>query len=302
MKKLHGITIAMVTPMDEQGAVDYASLKQLTDFLIERGVDCLYPCGTTGEMFHLSLSERKKIAETVVAQAAGRVTVYIHVGAMTYEDTVELAKHAAAIGADGIGVVTPAFFSATPAELENYYIRVANAVPKDFPVYLYNIPQCAANDLTPASVKNIVAHCDNVVGIKYSFADMMRTLEYLNVKEGFSVLHGADKLLCALLAMGCDGTVTGAGCVFPEPFVAIKKAFEAGDLAKARALQKGANELVNLMHGGANMSYFKLALKTRGIGGSHMRMPQIDLTAAEEKAYLEALGRATAALPEGLLR
>ncbi len=302
MKKLHGVTIAMVTPMDEGGAVNYAELGNLTDFLIERGVDCLYPCGTTGEMFHLSVDERKKIAETVVARAANRVTVYIHVGAMTLEDTITLARHACEVGADGVGVVTPAFFGATPAELENYYITVANALPEDFPVYLYNIPQCAANDLSLASVKRIAAACKNVVGIKYSFADMLRTQDYLYAKEGFSVLQGADRLLLAVLAMGGDGTVTGTGCVYPEPFVALMKAWKEGNLEEARKLQKAANIIVETMHCGANMAYFKEALKLRGIGGNHMRAPQIDLTKAEVAAYVKELEAAEAALPAGLLK
>ena len=302
MKKLHGITIAMVTPMDEGGAVNYSELARLTDFLIERGVDCLYPCGTTGEMFHLSVKEREQIAETVVKRAAGRVTVYIHAGAMTLSDTIELARHAEAIHADGVGVVTPAFFSATPAELENYYITVARSVSPEFPVYLYNIPQCAANDLSVASARRIAEACPNIVGIKYSFADMLRTQDYLSVKEDFSVLQGADRLLVAVLAMGCDGTVTGAGCVYPEPFVAIMKAWREGDLKQARALQKSANRLIETMRCGANMAYFKEALALRGINGKHMRAPQLDLTKDELDAYVKALREAEQALPKGLLK
>ncbi len=302
MKKLHGITIAMVTPMDAQEQVDYAALTELTEFLIERGVDCLYPCGTTGEMFHLSVEERMEIARHVVAQAAGRVTVFVHVGAMTQADTLALALHAHKIGADGVGIVTPAFFTANRRELIRYYISLAHALPQDFPVYLYNIPQCAANDLTVDVAKAIAQECPNVVGIKYSFPDMLRTQEYLQVREGFSVLQGADRLLLACLAMGCDGTITGAGCAYPEVFVALQAACRSGDFERARRLQRLANGLVEAMQCGSNMAYFKTALAWRGIPCGGMRKPQLPLTDTETEAFKATLSQAEALLPEGLLR
>ena len=97
MKKLKGVITAMTTCFDENDQVDVNGMQELTEFLIESGVNCLYPCGTTGEMHLLTVEERKLIAETVVNAAAGRVTVYIQVGAMTTKDTIELAKHACEI-------------------------------------------------------------------------------------------------------------------------------------------------------------------------------------------------------------
>ena len=91
----------MTTPFDEDGEVNLSARKQ-AEFLIEKGVNCLYPCGTTGEMYLCSADEREKIAETVVNTAAGRVTVFVHVGAMTQNETIRLAQHAESIGADGI--------------------------------------------------------------------------------------------------------------------------------------------------------------------------------------------------------
>ena len=142
MKELFGVTTAMVTPIDENNEVDYEAVRQLTEMLIDKGVNCLYPCGTTGEMLRLTVDERKKIAETVVEMAAGRVNVFIHCGCMRQEDTIELVKHAKTVGADGAGIVTPAFFGVNDEEMKQYYLAVGESV-KDFPLYLYNIPQCA---------------------------------------------------------------------------------------------------------------------------------------------------------------
>lgn len=289
MKELYGITVAMVTPFTEDNTVDYAGVTQLTRMLVEKGVNCLYPCGTTGEMFRMSVEERKKVAKTVVDTAAHKVTVFIHCGAMNQEDTIELVKYSQEIGADGAGIVTPVFFGANDRELEEYYVAVANAAP-DFPIYLYNIPQCASNDLKASVAQKIASRCKNIVGIKYSFADINRTIDYTNINNGeFSVLHGCDRALVSMLATGCKGTVSGISCVFPEPFVATYAAYCNGDLALAQKLQKTCVKLVDALLGGSNMSYFKEALKMRGIAGGLMRKPQLDLTTEEVADLREKL-------------
>ena len=281
MKELYGVTVAMVTPFTEDNQVDYEGVAQLTNMLVEKGVNCLYPCGTTGEMFRLSLDERKKIAKTVVDTAAGRVTVFVHCGSMNQEDTIELVRYCREIGADGAGVVTPIFFSANDREIEEYYVAVANSVP-DLPIYLYNIPQCAANDLKACVAQRVASRCQNVVGLKYSFADINRTIDYIGINNGtFSVLHGCDRAFVAMMALGCKGTVSGIAGVFPEPFVAVYRAYLDGNLAEAQRIQKTCVKLVDVLRGGSNMSYFKEALKMRGIAAGHMRHPQLDLPAEE---------------------
>lgn len=284
MKHLYGVTTAMVTPFTKTGEVDLEKVVNLTEFLISKGVHCLYPLGTTGEMLRLSVKERKQVAETVVKQAANRVTVFIHVGAMNEEDTIELAKHASEIGADGIGVVTPMFFGANDNELETYFTKVAHSVPSDFPLYLYNIPQCSSNDLTAEVAQKVAETCKNVIGIKYSYPDYLRVNDYLNINDGnFSVLPGTDRLFLAALAMGCEGVVSGVSGVYPEPFVETYNAFKANDLEKARKMQKVAIQYCEALLNGSNMSYFKEALKLRGIDVGGMRSPQIDLTEKEVK-------------------
>jgi len=281
MKKLYGVTVAMVTPFTEDNQVDYDAITQLTKMLVNKGVNCVYPCGTTGEMMRLSVDERKKIAETVIKAVDGKITAYIHCGCMNQEDTITLVQHARDCGADGVGVVTPIFFGLNERELEEYYVTVANSV-KDFPVYLYNIPQCSANDLPVSVVKKIVERCPNVIGLKYSWADINRTIDYLNVNDGdFSILHGCDRALVSMLALGCTGTVSGIAGVFPETFVATYKAYCDGDLKKAQQIQKISVKFCDALKCGSNMSYFKEGLKMRGIAGGHMRKPQLDIVNEE---------------------
>lgn len=285
MKKLYGVTVAMTTPFKNNGEIDVAALEQLTEILLKKGVNCLYPCGTTGEMVHLSVEERMLVAETVIRTAKDKGTVFIHCGAVKQEETETLLKHAVEIGADGAGVVTPIFLGVNQNEIIQYYERLSALVPEDFPIYLYNIPQCAGNDILPESARKLHGECPNLRGIKYSYPDMMRTLEYLDIPE-FSVLHGSDKLFSSLLVMGCDGTVSGVAGVFPEPFVEVYKAWLAQDLQKMKEWQKICVRFCDILKCGTNMSYFKEALTFRGVDMGGMRLPQRNIS-EEEKAELK---------------
>lgn len=292
MKKMFGITTAMVTPFTDDDKVDYDALAAVTKMLISSGVHCLFPCGTTGEMFRLSVDERKKAAETIIKTANGKTPVFMHCGTMNQKDTIELAQHAESSGADGIGVITPVFFGQSRRELEEYFTAVANSVPK-LPVYLYNIPQYSSNDVPVEVVQNVAKKCPNIIGIKYSYADPNLTIDYLNINDGtFSVLHGLDRAMVAFLAMGCDGVVSGVSCVFPEPFVEGYNAYVSGDLAKAQKLQKTCVKFCDALKRGSNMSYFKEGLKIRGINAGNMRKPQLDIDKSEItnlKAELESI-------------
>lgn len=290
MKKLYGVITAMTTPFTGDDKVDVEALEQQTEYLIKNGVNCLYPTGTTGEMYLMSVEERKLVAETVVKKAAGRVTVYIHTGAMTLPDTITLAKHAEEIGADGIGVVTPSYFTVNEKAMVQYYKDVCAAVSEDFPVYVYVIPQLAHNDITPETMEVICRECKNVIGVKYSYADMSVLLKYLRVNNGnFSVVFGADHMFLSALAAGADGTVSGCSGPFPELFVEIYKQFLAGDMKAAKAAQDKANNMVWAMKGGADMSIFKNILTFRGVRGGHMRKPLLDLSEEEVKALRETV-------------
>lgn len=290
MKKLYGVITAMTTPFTGDDKVDVEALEQQTEYLIKNGVNCLYPTGTTGEMYLMSVEERKLVAETVVKKAAGRVTVYIHAGAMTLPDTITLAKHAEEIGADGIGVVTPSYFTVNEKAMIQYYKDVCAAVSEDFPVYVYVIPQLAHNDITPETMEIICRECKNVIGVKYSYADMSVLLKYLRVNNGsFSVVFGADHMFLSALAAGADGTVSGCSGPFPELFAEIYKQFLAGDMKAAKAAQDKANNMVWAMKGGADMSIFKNILTFRGVRGGHMRKPLLDLSEEEVKALRETV-------------
>lgn len=297
---LKGIVAAMVTPFRPSGGVDEKALASLTETLIQAGVHGLYPLGTTGEALLMTLPERREAAEVVLREARGRAPVVVQVGALRTADAVDLAKHAVDAGADGIGAVTPAYYTVSEQEMLAYYAAIAGAVPPDFPVYLYNIPQCSANRLTPAVVRALAADFPNVVGVKNSTPDLVLFQQYLSARPGFSALIGCDQLILAALAMGGTGAVSGNVNVVPEPYVALYDAFRAGNLRLARELQAKVNAAAAVLKNGASLAHFKAGLDFRGLSGGSVRPPLLNLAVEERSRFyetLEALG-VPRALPE----
>ena len=291
MKKLYGVVIPLVTPLTDEGTVDVLSLERLTDYLIDEGMDCLYPCGTTGEMVYLTNEERKTVVETVVRQTAGRVPVFAQVGAANTADTIELAKHAVECGADGIGVVTPWYFGLSNKALVDFYMEVSANVPENFPIYLYGIPQNAVNDLSPEVAEEIASKCQNVVGIKYSFPDMTKLQGFMTVKNGtFSVLVGPDHLYEAVMAVGGEGVVSGNAMIIPKYYKALTKAIQEKNYELATKIQRKTNLLNNILCERNNIGCYKAVLKHLGIiSTKRMRPPMEEVSEADEQLLLKAL-------------
>ena len=290
MKKLYGVVVPVITPLDKDDKVDVKALTDLCEFLIKKGIHCLYPCGTTGEMLNLSVEERKLVIETVVKAAAGRVVVFAQVGAMNLKETIELAEYAEKVGADGLGVVTPSFFKQSDAALEEYYVKVAQSVP-DMPIYLYAIPQCAVNDITPKLAERIAERAKNVIGIKYSYPNMSRIQQFMEINGGtFSVLCGPDELFFVTLCAGGDGTVSGTAMVIPDHYIGIYNKYKSGDYLGARMLQRKTNRVADILNASNNIAHYKAALRALyGIDGGYMRCPGVDLTKEQVSDMLAKL-------------
>ncbi|MDK2925377.1 MAG: hypothetical protein PWQ41_1151 [Bacillota bacterium] len=283
MPTFHGIIVAMLTPYKEGGEVNVPALKEYVDFLISRGVHGLFPTGTNGEGPALTLEERKLVIKTVVEQAAGRVPVIAHTGAITTAETIELTRYARAAGAQAAAVVSPYYFPHDEPALEAHFIAVAEAVP-DFPLYLYNIPGNAKNDLKPAFVARLRQRAQNIVGIKDSSKDLTRLEEYIAaLGPNFTTIVGTDTLILPALVMGAQGVVSAVANVFPEPCVALYRAWEEGSLDEARTLQYHINRIRTVLKAGPYITPYRAALSMRGLPFAGVRPPFRALSASEEE-------------------
>ncbi|MBQ6385807.1 MAG: dihydrodipicolinate synthase family protein [Lachnospiraceae bacterium] len=287
-KRMKGVVIPTITPMNEDGTIDYESIVSMTEYLVNAGVDCLYPNGTNGESLLLSADERKKIAETMVKASAGRTPVFIQCGAISTKETAELAMHAAEIGADGIGVMTPAFFPMDDESLLQYYTEVISPLPADFPVYIYNIPGCTGNDLKPEVLNLLMKKFPSIAGIKYSNSDLMRVENYIVKNEAApDVLIGCDSLFLQCLASGGKGTVSGPAAVFHRLFNSLYREFLSGDLAGAVGTQRRIVEADRRMEGIPGIPALKAMLKMKGVIRTDVCRKPLRALTEEECAVLK---------------
>ncbi len=282
-KKMRGVNPAMLTPLDKNQEVNYKAVRKLCAFLVDKGVHGLFVCGSTGEGPLLSIEERKKVAETVIDEVGDKTRVVMHVGAITAQDTLELARHSVSLGVSGIGVVTPFYYKCSQEALYDYYGQIAGAV-EDTYIYIYNIPQLTGNDLGFETLERLAKDFPNIVGIKDSSGSFQKLLDYLRVeKEDFRVISGADTLFLSNLAHGGAGAVTGVGSAFPEPYVALYERFQAGDYKGALAYQQKIFELEEVVKG--DLPLLKRALYWRGIEGGTSRSPLRNLTDGERGKF-----------------
>ncbi|TAH72738.1 MAG: dihydrodipicolinate synthase family protein [Anaerolineaceae bacterium] len=286
MGVLQGIVCANITPFFENREVDYASVKKLARYLAGCGVNAIYPLGTNGEGLSLTVEERKKIAEVMVDEIAGKIPVAIQCGTQTLEDTLALVIHAKEIGADAAGVVTPFFFRFSDQGLEEYYSALLEAAG-EFPIYVYNIPTNTNNDITADVVKKLCVKYDNLMGVKYSYPDLIRLKEYNNTKEGgLDVLIGCDKLIYPACKVGAVGTVSGPAAVFPELFSSLWTATVNGDEKKAQKVQNIIFENSYILAPYQEIPMIKQYLKSIGvIETDTVRIPFTSIT-QEDKAQI----------------
>jgi len=270
---LQGVVVPILTPFDSEGALDVQATHRLVDYLIARGVDGVYPCGTTGEAFLLSMDERRRLAAAVVDAAAGRVSVIIHAGAATTADTIALTQHAQAAGADAVAVIPPLIYHHSDQALLQHYIIVARSAP-DLPLMLYNFPAICNNEITFELVMELREQAPNVVGMKDSSGSLELLMRLHTVTDGeFITFNGGDGQALAAGAMGLSGCVSGNANVAPELFVELFAAASAGDLVRARALQRKVNVLRDLLGDGGNLSLFKRMVAKRGVEVGDVRAP-----------------------------
>jgi dihydrodipicolinate synthase/N-acetylneuraminate lyase len=261
-----GVSPAMATPVvDEAGRVAVDVVPLLVDFLVHRGVKGLFVGGTTGEGILLAQDQRRVLHETAVSAAKGRAAVLVHVGAMPTAVAVDLARHAADIDADAMVAVTPYFYGMHNDGLMAFYAALADAAP-DTPLFAYDIPHMAGNGIGPDLAARLFREIPMMAGLKSSNRDLQAVQRLRQaVPADRLLLVGNESIALEALALGADGMISGLSTAVPEPFVAMTRAFGAGDLAEAGRQQDLIAQLLPLLAPGARIGAIKATLAARGI-------------------------------------
>jgi N-acetylneuraminate lyase len=287
MKNLSGIYPALPTPMSADGEINDAGLRKLVDYVIAQGVDGLYVGGSTAESFLLTEDERKKIAEVVLHQAAGKVKVIVHTGAGGTDAAVRLSKHARAHGADAISSVPPIYFKYTTEEIIGYYLDLIDQ--SDMPLVVYNIPAFTGINMTQGAIRELFKH-PRVVALKHTNTNMYELERVLAHNPSLIALNGYDEAFLSGLSMGASGMIGSTVNFMAGKFIALRDAFRAGQPAEALRLQGEVNEVVETMVEVGVFNAVKYAMTLRGVDCGSCRGPFKPLTDAAKqrvKAVLE---------------
>ena len=284
-QNLKGIFPALLTPFDQNGSIEFSSLRKLIDFNIAKGVSGFYVNGSTSEVFLLSHDERLRLIEAVAEHVGGRVRLIAHVGAISTSEAADLARHACALGVDAVSSVAPFYYHFSLDEITRYYLDIADA--STAPVLVYNIPAFSGVKMTFESIAGLLSD-PRILGVKHTSSDFY-LLE--RIKHSFPdrlVYNGYDEMFLSGIAAGADGGIGSTFNVMAEKFIRILDLFTVGDIAGAREEQKRVNNIIGAMvaTGGIHAAE-KALLDMMGIPMGECRKPFKTLGEPEKQTLYE---------------
>ncbi len=281
MEKYQGVIPAFYACYDREGRISAQAVRELTGYLIGKGVQGLYVGGSSGECIYQSVEERKMVLEQVMEAAAGKVTVIAHVACNNTKDSQELAAHAESLGVDAIAAIPPIYFHLPDHAIARYWNDISAAAPKtDF--IIYNIPQLAGVALTVPLLREMKRN-PRVIGVKNSSMPVQDIQMFRN--EGVIVFNGPDEQFVSGLAAGAIGGIGGTYAAMPELFLRARELFLAGDHEKARSVQNRICEIIYKMCSGHGNMYAMIKEILRRQGGpdvGSVRAPLAELIESDK--------------------
>ena len=282
-----GSIVALITPMQADGSVDYAALRKLIDWHIAEGTDCIGVVGTTGESPTVNVEEHCEIIRVSVEQAKGRVPIMAGCGANSTAEAIELARFAKKVGADCQLQVVPYYNKPTQEGQYQHFKAIAEAV--DLPVILYNVPGRSVADMAHDTVLRL-AQIPGIVGIKEATGNIERAQWLIKeAPENFAIYSGDDPTAVALMLCGGHGNVSVTANVAPRLMHELCVAARAGDVKRAMEIQFQLLPLHKALFVEANPIPVKWAAARMGLCSGTMRLPMTELTPANQPALEKVL-------------
>ncbi len=282
-----GSMVALVTPMDAQGRLDWDSLSKLVDFHLQEGTHAIVAVGTTGESATLDYEEHIKVIEHVVKQVNGRIPVIAGTGANSTREAVELTRNAKRAGADACLLVTPYYNKPTQEGLYQHFKHVAETV--DIPQILYNVPGRTACDMLADTVVRL-SMVPNIIGIKEATGNLERAKDIISrVDSDFLVLSGDDPTAVELILLGGKGNISVTANVAPRAMADLCNAALNGEAELARAINDKLMPLHKNLFLEANPIPVKWALHEMGLMPEGIRLPLTWLSATCHEPLRQAL-------------
>lgn len=288
---IRGSVVALITPFNEDGSVNFKRLRELIDWHVEEKTNAILVLGTTAETPTLTLSEEEEIVRIAVDQAKGRIPIFAGSGTNNTMATVEQSIKFEKMGVDGLLVITPYYNKSNEAGMVKHFYQVADAV--NTPILVYNVPGRTGVCISYNALAEVSKH-KNIVGIKEASGDMSLVCKFSKlINDGFNIYSGNDDINVPLLSMGGAGVISVLANMLPRETNEMAMAYLNGDVKKARDLQLKYLDLINALFIETNPIPIKEAMNMMGlnVGGYRLPLyPMADNTKAVLRSEMEKLG------------
>ena len=271
---IQGVGVALVTPFDERGGVDYVSLGRLVDYVTENGADFLVALGTTAETPTLSAGEKSDILAFVRERNRKGLPLIVGIGGYDTAGVIRQIGETDLSGVDAVLSATPYYNKPSQQGLFEHYRAIAGESP--VPILLYNVPSRTGVNLKAETTLRLASEVKNLLGVKEACGSLSQMSYLLRDRpEGFRVFSGDDNMALPLIALGGDGVISVAANVFPAVFIRMVRAAFAGDRTTASSLQLRLFEAVEVLFAEGNPTGVKAALAVRGMAENRLRLPLV---------------------------
>lgn len=286
-----GAGVALITPMNEDGSVNYEKLRELLEFHVANKTDAIIICGTTGEASTLSDEEHLECIRFACEVINKRIPVIAGTGSNCTQSAIELSKEAEKSGVDGLLLVTPYYNKATQNGLKAHYKAIAKEV--NVPIILYNVPSRTGTRLAPQTVVDLCHEVPNIVGVKDATGDISEVAELMSLAKGtVDVYSGNDDQIVPVLSLGGKGVISVLSNILPKETHDMVASYLEGDVAKSCEMQLKYFDLVKALFCEVNPIPVKKALNLMGMEAGSLRLPLTEMEDANAKRLEEEMRKA----------
>ena len=281
-----GAITALITPMKEDGKIDFTAFERLVDDQINKSIDALVVCGTTGESATLDDNEHRDLIKCCIGAAAGRVPVIAGTGSNDTRYAIDLSVHACEMGADGLLLVTPYYNKTTQRGIVKHFTTIADQVNK--PMIVYNVPSRTGLNILPATYKELSYH-ENIVAAKEANGNISAVAETIQLcGDNLQIISGNDDQIVPIMALGGVGAISVLSNVIPKETHEMCKLMLEGKVKEAAALQLKYLPLINALFCETNPIPAKAAMNELGFCSNEIRLPLCEM-APENRAKMVAI-------------
>lgn len=272
-----GSGVALVTPMKENGEVNFEKLEELVNFHVENGTDAIIICGTTGECATLTEKEHSEVIKACIQYVNKRIPVIAGTGSNCTRTAIELSQEAEKYGADGLLIVTPYYNKATQEGLKQHFKAIADSVKT--PIIMYNVPSRTGLNMTPQTVADLFNSVDNIVGVKEASGDISQVAKIMELTDGkIDLYSGNDDQIVPVMSLGGKGVISVVANILPKETHDIAAKYLEGDVKESLALQMKYFSLCKDLFIEVNPMPIKKAMNLMGMNVGGLRLPLTEMS------------------------